>query len=60
MVELAPDCILITSKDIQGKVLCLMADKGEDNGKCASFVKLMTWYDLNFYRVKWTDLELRE
>ena len=44
MIELAADCILITSKDISGKELALMADKGEDNGKSASFVKLMAYY----------------
>ena len=44
MVELAADCILITSKEIADKELALMADKGEDNGKSASFVKLMAYY----------------
>ena len=52
MVELASDCILITSEEIQRKVLSLLADKGEDNGKCASFIKLMAWYDLNFLVIK--------
>ena len=44
MVELAADCLLMTSKDIANKELVLMADKGEDNGKSASFIKLMAYY----------------
>ena len=44
MVELAADCILITSKEIADKELALMADKGEDNGKSMLFVKLMAYY----------------
>ena len=44
VVELAADCILTKSKDIANKELVLMVDKGEDNGKSASFVKLMAYY----------------
>ena len=44
MVELAADYILITIKEIADKELTLMADTGEDNGKSASFVKLMAYY----------------
>ena len=44
MVDLSSDCINLTSNAIRNKSLGLMADKGEDRGKAASFVKLLTWY----------------
>jgi hypothetical protein len=45
MVELATECVLLTSKKIQDKTLGLICDKGKDDKNGASFVKLMTYYD---------------
>ena len=52
MVKLDSDCISITSKEINDKELALIPDKGEDNGKSASFVKLMVYYVSEEYGVK--------
>lgn len=45
IVDLVVDCVTLMSKEIKGKYLSLMCDKGQDNGAALSFVKLLLFWD---------------